>query len=553
MNTKIRSSVKSLIGFSVATALATSAYAALTFTIPAPNGVGDVVALTNALAQINAAPADGNPNGRFWSKVWLEPGIYNLSGVYMNADSHLYVNSWHGGVLAGLGDGPRDVILIGGGESEAHRVLNGGGSNYDWLTISNLTVTGGWTTGNGGGIQGAGTVRYIDLVVSNNYAKGSWGAGGGGILRGHAINCLFADNRTDCWGGGFWSDGGGGQIKAFVQGTWNCVFTNNLAYYGGGQFGAGKCIDGTFIGNRAVHGGAFACNSGAAFTWHGDRFTNETEITGCIFTGNRHTQSGHGTAIHNLSANSRPLISVSNCVMTANIDDYGGNGVVNGCDMTDCTFTGNTRPSCLIYNCNLTRCLVADNTRTTGGDTFDNNDSAGTYTNVNCLFIRNADRAYGNLTIGKVLVNCTYAENTNSGGGNYGGFIRKCPSWNCLFAGNTIGGNRRDIRYEYLGFTFDLALTNCVITATYNDVSETFPGLANCRITKQIKVADEANGNYTPTTGSPLYDKAAQDAWILSLVGDRDLAGNRRVFGDRLDIGAFECQAYPPALKIIVK
>ncbi len=60
MNTYIRSSVKSLIGFSVAAALATSAHAALTFTIPAPNGVGDVVALTNALAQVNAAPANGN-------------------------------------------------------------------------------------------------------------------------------------------------------------------------------------------------------------------------------------------------------------------------------------------------------------------------------------------------------------------------------------------------------------------------------------------------------------------------------------------------------------
>ena len=550
MNTYIRSSVKSLIGFSVAAALATSAHAALTFTIPAPNGVGDVVALTNAFQQLDAAGF----NGRMGARVWLEPGVYDLSGVYMESVSHLLLSNCHNVLVAGLGNGPGDTILLGGGEAEARRVLNCGGSNYDWLTISNLTVTGGWTTGNGGGIQGSGSVRYIDLVVSNNYAKGAWGAGGGGILRGRAINCLFADNRTDNWGGGFFCDGGGGQDAKFVQGSWNCVFTNNTAAsYGGGQFGAGKCIGGTFIDNRAVHGGAFACNSGAAFTWHGGRFTNETEITGCIFSGNHHTQWGHGTAIHNLSANSRPLISVANCVITANIDDHGGNGVVNGCEMTDCTFTGNTRPSCLIYNCNLTRCLVAENTRTSSGDTFDNNSPAGAYTNVNCLYIRNVDSAYGNLTIGKVLVNCTYAENINKGGGNYGGFIRNCPSWNCLFAGNTIGGIRRDIRYQYNGFTSDLALTNCVITATYDDVSETFPGLANCRITKQIKVADEANSNYAPTTGSPLYDKAAQDAWILSLVGDRDLAGNRRVFGEGLDIGAFECQAYPPALKIIVR
>ena len=549
MNTNIRGSAKKLIGLSVVVAMATSAHAGLTFTIPAPNGVGDVVALTNAFTQIYAA----GYNGRMGARVWLQPGVYDLSGVYMSSTSHLHLESCHNVVVAGLGNGPGDTILLGGGETEAHRVLNCSGSNYDWLTISNLTVTGGWIAGNGGGIQGNGTTRYLDLIVSNNYAKGSWGAGGGGILRGRAINCLFADNRTDCWGGGFWSDGGGGQDARFVQGTWNCVFTNNLAYYGGGHYGSGKCIGSTFIGNRAVSGAAFGCGSGAAFTWHGGRFTNETEVTGCLFTGNQHTESGNGTAILNLSANSRPLISVSNCVITANIDDHGGNGVVHGCEMTDCTFTGNTRLSCLIYNCNLTRCLVADNTRTYGGETFDNNDSAGAYTNVNCVFIRNTDSAYGNLTIGKILVNCTYAENSNAGGGNYGGFIRNCPAWNCLFAGNKIGGRRRDIRYQYLGFTFDLALTNCVISATYDDVSENFPGLANCRITTKIRVVDEANGDYTPTTGSPLYDKAAQDAWILSLVGDRDFAGNRRVFGDGLDIGAFECQEFPPALKIIVR
>ena len=68
MNTYIRSSIKRLIGFSVATALATSAHAGLTFTVTAPNGVGDVVALTNAITRINALGGMANKNG---SKIWL--------------------------------------------------------------------------------------------------------------------------------------------------------------------------------------------------------------------------------------------------------------------------------------------------------------------------------------------------------------------------------------------------------------------------------------------------------------------------------------------------
>lgn len=89
MNTYIRSSVKSLVGFSVAAALATSAHAALTFTIPAPNGVGDVVALTNAFQQLDAA----GYNGRMGARVWLEPGVYDLSGVYMESVSHLLLQT----------------------------------------------------------------------------------------------------------------------------------------------------------------------------------------------------------------------------------------------------------------------------------------------------------------------------------------------------------------------------------------------------------------------------------------------------------------------------
>jgi hypothetical protein len=53
-----------------------TASAALEFRIPAPNGVGDVVALTNAFAVLNRT-SEANAAE---AKILLEPGVYDLTG-----------------------------------------------------------------------------------------------------------------------------------------------------------------------------------------------------------------------------------------------------------------------------------------------------------------------------------------------------------------------------------------------------------------------------------------------------------------------------------------
>ena len=69
----------------VALLLAPVSLAAYEATIEAPNGVGDVVALTNAMAEANAL----TDSSRASARIWLKPGLYNLSGVYMTSGSHL--------------------------------------------------------------------------------------------------------------------------------------------------------------------------------------------------------------------------------------------------------------------------------------------------------------------------------------------------------------------------------------------------------------------------------------------------------------------------------
>ena len=111
----------------IAAACAFDASAAFIRTIEAPGGVGNVTSLTNVLTEFNALSDDARKSAR----IWLQPGIYNLSGVYMTSTHHLTVASSQGGLFAGLGDGPEETILLGGGEAGAHGVLVfGGGGNW---------------------------------------------------------------------------------------------------------------------------------------------------------------------------------------------------------------------------------------------------------------------------------------------------------------------------------------------------------------------------------------------------------------------------------------
>ncbi len=546
MKLQLRSVSLALAACALAAALPVQA--SLTFTIEAPNGVGDVVSLTNALDRINKLDGMNAKNG---SKVWLEPGLYDLRGISMKSGSHLYME-WHNCWLSGKGDGPGDVVLLGGGETEKRRVIECYGSNYGWCNISNLTVTGGYSTGDGGGIGGSYSSRYINLVVTNNYAAGSGGGGGGGACHGQAYNCLFADNSTDKRGGGLWIYGGGKLDIKFFEGAWDCVFSNNVANangYGGGLYGLGKCFGCTFVGNRAGYGGGFYAATGI-YTWYNNLGTNKTEVADSTFIGNMMTQWGHGSAIYNGGA--AALIPVSNCVFTANVDtEHGGYGVVSGCNVTDSSIVANQRNEYTIYNSNLTRCLVANNTNTSANISVDFTNAG--HTNVNCLFKGNVASGTNTKVIqSKNLVNCEIIDNKATGV-NYGAITPGCKLWNCVLTGNTISGTLRDVRANMLNQTVTLTFTNCLFSAA--DVAEDYTGLGNCHQVARgkFKFADDANGDYTPLTGSPCTDKGLQSDWILRLVGDTDLAGNRRIFCDGLDIGAFECQKYPPALRILVR
>ena len=551
----VRSIMRTEAFAAVAFLLAPVAQAAFVYTNEAPNGVGDVVALTNKIAEFNAL------SSRTSGRILLKPGVYDLRGVYMNSSSHLKISSAQHGLFAGLGERPEDTVLIGGGESEAHRVLAvDGGGNYGWFTVSNMTVTGGWTTSNGGGIQGTASTRYSHLIISNNFATGSNAAGGGGAIYGRAEYCLFANNKTGTgtenkWGGGFWTNGGGGQMDSIIQGAWHCTFSNNWASSrGGGLALSGKCVDCKFFGNSAQYGAALHVTS-QTYTWFGDKYTNTTEVADCIFVGNACDSNSSGGGIYN---NSSANVFASNCVFRANGRD-GGSGIAYGCDFVDSDFICNTNNGSISSRCNLTRCKSIGNVVTGkgAGGVIDIATVSGAYTNANCIFRDNVMTQYGRLSKGKVFVNCTIVGNDSRNGGNYGYICEPdCSLVNCVLSGNKIGNQYYDIRPIYGQGTLTtnaLDMANCVFVGSQRGVDEKWDGLVNCKKVADVKFADAANGDYTPTTRSPLYNAGCQEPWLFALVGETDLAGNTRVFGAGIDIGAYECQKLKPGTVVIVE
>ena len=137
---------------------------------------GDVVALTNAFAELNKA---GTTNAR----LLLKPGVYDLSGTIIDTSgktpgSHFRLDKkMKGGLIAGTGDTPGETIIKGGGETDKLRLF------HFWMTdssspmvISNLTLTGGYSNSDGGAVFGSndsygGNLVLSHVIVSNNYAK----------------------------------------------------------------------------------------------------------------------------------------------------------------------------------------------------------------------------------------------------------------------------------------------------------------------------------------------------------------------------------------------
>jgi hypothetical protein len=242
-------------------------------------------------------------------------------------------------------------------------------------------------------------------------------------------------------------------------------------------------------------------------------------------------------------SNERSNPTVISCTFTGNSSGFWGGGMCNEFSsptVTGCTFSGNStdRDGGGMWNSGsssprVISCIFSDNSADQDGGGMCNN--WGSPTVISCTFSSNLAGADGagmyNEWSSPTVTGCTFAGNTARNGNGIACDSREqvAPSYiemsNCVLwdGGGEIWNN-----------------DGSTITISYSDVQGGWPGLGNIDVDPLF--VDSAVGDYHLLSDSLCIDTGDPD--YVAEDGERDIDGNERIIGGRIDMGAYEYQ--PP-------
>lgn len=450
----------------------------------------------------------------------------------------------------------------------------------------------GGDAGHGGGIfVAAGASTLSGSVFSGNVAGpggdggggdnrsgvgGDGGDGGGAFLAGQSAtitDCDFIENVAGA--GGPWDDraedggdagrGGGLYLSATSNVVQRCSISKNAAGNGGEETGDGDGGDGGHGGGVFVAGGT-------------------TSLVDCAVTENAAGDGGRGDDTHGYAGNGGGLylddgaVTLVGCTISDNVAGAGperGEGGRDGGDgggvyihravaaLWGCTIAGNAagpggvggrggggdggRGGGLFIEhdgTSLVGCLVADNRAGSAGD----GDWGGDAGLGGGIYFYGGDTELLNCTVvgnraGEAGAGDTSEEDGDLGEG--GGLYNDSSAvtvTNAIVWGNHASGNGPQVATR-LGGSPSYTLTYTAVQA------RVFAGDGNTDADPLFE--DAAGGNYHLQQDSPCVDKGHTESLPLDgpdLDGDGqtdeplpvDLAGDRRVVGEHVDMGAFE-------------
>jgi hypothetical protein len=388
--------------------------------------------LRYCIAQADAAHAALTDTIQFSPTLFATPQTITLK----SSNGPLVINDSH--PLSILGPSGNTVTVSGGDATEVFDITAG------TVSISNLAIAHGHTSGSGGGISNTGILTLSNCTLDHDSA----GNAGGGLynLGGTAtlVGCTFNHDSatgTNGVGGGIFSFGTlsvtncnlsndtagflGGGIYIHVNSTaslTNCTLSNDSAIGGGGGDGGGVFVDGnstatltncTLSNDKAGNGGGGLCTDGSG----------PVTFNNCTLSNDSATQGG-------------------------GICNTGGIVVLNACTL-------NNDSNCGLLNegkATVTASTFSNDTALAGGGL----ENVGTATLTNCTFSNDSatssiDGGGGIFNEGGAaltLTNCTLANNSaviGSGGGiwNAGGGILNLT--NTIVAENTAAVSGPDI------------------------------------------------------------------------------------------------------------
>ncbi len=265
------------------------------------SGSGTSGTLPYVISQANANTNTAGSEIEFDSSVFASPQTVTLGATLVLSET------------AGpeLIDGPAAGVTISGGGAVSVFEVESGVT----ATLSGVTISGGSTSGNGGGLyNNGGTVTLTNCTITGSAADiggGVWNGDSGTVtLTGCTVSGNSAGNR------------GGGLYAAAPSTTTltNCAVSGNSVP---GVFGdgGGLAIDGTAtLTGCTISGDSSDFDGGGV--WIGGSGT--VTMTDCTISGDSTSDTGDGGGVYNAG-----IATLTNCTVTANYAFTAG-GLLNG-------------------------------------------------------------------------------------------------------------------------------------------------------------------------------------------------------------------------------
>ncbi|TAE34628.1 MAG: hypothetical protein EAZ91_00240, partial [Cytophagales bacterium] len=337
-----------------------------------------------------------------------------------------------------------------------------------------------------------------------NQALGAWQ-----VCSPTLINCWFVGN-LGTEGGAMFNDGNGGITSPALT---NCVFQSNSATIGAAIFHRTTAAQGL----------------------------NQSGLTNCVFESNSATVAG---AIYHLAgAGGQCTPSYVNCLIQNNSSTNVGGAVVHSG-----SGQGRSSPS-------FTGCSFLANTSGDAGGVFYNLAQAGGIvrpTLTNCLLRGNRSATQSGVMysvsgstntsdVSPVLTNCTLHSNTAASGGraisNFATDGARCAVTinNGVVFGN--GGNSTFLNQAFTGGASSVSVASSLLENTIQSDFVSGPGNLTVNALPFLSATDS---RLVPCSIGINAGSNATYTGVSSTTAD--LAGNARVFGPAIDMGAFELQ-----------
>jgi hypothetical protein len=240
--------------------------------------------------------------------------------------------------------------------------------------------------------------------------------------------------------------------------------------------------------------------------------------------------SGDIGTIGNNSDNSYHVVTVGSADVAAVLDGFtvsGGNA-----DGSGDAYSANGGGILVLGNASITNCVISGNTALSGGGGMQID--SGSATLVNCLFTGNSAYSGGGIDSQSSstlnLTNCTFSANTATQGGALFNSA-SATATNAIFWNDTAA-TQGEIDNVGAG----------AATVAYSDIGTGYAGTGN--VNYDPRFTSPNTGNFTLSAVSPVINLGNNVA-INATGVTTDLAGNPRIVGGLVDMGAYEFAEAP--------